>query len=1046
MNYSYIDSVKLERVKKLLAKSKISDVFSETNVTSEDKKFMRRFSELLELEIMLHWNEQTSLSSDDLSQFKQLCMHMYELLLVNGPATENHDDVKHFIRLMSYAYVAEHGEKSRAVADRLISTETSLDPNVWSERVLAKIYRALLHLVRKNGWNDLTETVSIINSLREEQAEYEEIYLSDSTESGRKTGLALEIAALYHLAKSVEIVADFQIDGSPSDATEQLSLQLDYASQYSKQGGLYELNLLISVVEVSLKKVIANSIWVVGQRINSRVTKFLEALKSSQKPLLELLYPQREAILNQGLLDPAHSAIVVNLPTSSGKTLVAEFKILQSLNQFENAWVAYVAPTKALVNQITAQLKMDLGRAPLSLRVESMSGAIEIDTYEEAIINNNSFDILVTTPEKMNLLIRRGIEDSMGRPLALAVIDEAHNIGSSRRGINLELLLSNIRHDCTSANVLLLTPFVPNSEEIANWLSPDTSSSISLSLNWWKPNDHIVGAVKISDYSSREYAETNFAPMITSRSTLQTEDLYNIGHSSIDYTGTELGKKYRIAALSAVQFDSTSDKLVIARTTDDTYKIADMILELDDLAETRSSDVEIVKKYVASEMGADFPLVGYLDKGIGIHHGGLPDDIRSMMEYLMREGQLKYLVATTTIAQGMNFNTSSIFMSGYWYPGAKMPYFDFWNLVGRTGRLHQKGVGLVGIACKTDADISKLSNYLGEAAGKVVSNLKEMVENAITASGNLDLDQLYWMPEWSNFLQYIAHMYNQSQNLRNFEAQIQITMKRTLGFHQLNNEKRQLLIEGVRRYAQKLDENPGLSKLSDLTGFSPETIRRTINQSRMENISITDWEQSNLFTQNSASLKKLINIMMKAPEIKGDLSELIGDTPSLSQTRIANMITDWVQGKSMERIANEHFAHLPNATDRLTRCVKAIHKHLINSSAWGLAAVQRSGGGIDFDSLSDAERRKLTDIPAMVYYGVNSSEAIALRKAKLPRKMSIALSERLKRNFGDNLYQTSGSDVESWLNNLGERSWSSTTSGALSGLESKRVWQMLQVS
>lgn len=694
MNFVYIAEVDLQRVNKLLAKSKIENIFSHSSdrLSHDERSFMRDFMEQLELEIMFHWSDQRTMSSDDIGEFKHLCLYMYELLAFDTTET-NHEGIKHFIRLMAYAYISENGEKSRDIANQLMSSDTSLNQNVWSERVLEKTYRALLHLVRKDGWDDLTATIAIINSLRDEQGEYEENYLYDSDDSGRKTGLALEIAALYHLAKAVEIVASFQIDGKPSDAAEQLSLQLDYAAKYSRQGGLYELNVLVSIVDASLKKLVNNSIWVVGQRINSRVTKFLESLKSADKPLLELLYPQREAILNQGLLDPAHSAIVVNLPTSSGKTLVAEFKILQSLNQFDDAWVAYVAPTRALVNQITAQLKMDLGRSPLSLRVESMSGAVDIDTYEEALIANRSFDVLVTTPEKMNLLIRRGIENSMGRPLALAVIDEAHNIGSDTRGINLELLLSNIRHDCTRANTLLLTPFVPNSDEIARWLSPDTSSSISLKLNWWKPNDHIVGALGVGDYSNRDYAETEFTPMITSRDTLQTEGRYKIGHSSVNYTGTDLKKKFRIAALSAIQFNSESDKLVIARTPDDTYKMAEIILELEDLPDVEFEDVKIIKKYVISEMGNDFPLVRYLNKGVGIHHGGLPDDIRNMMEYLMREGKLKYLVATTTVAQGMNFNTSSVFMAGYWYPGAEMPYFDFWNLVGRTGRLHHSRAG-----------------------------------------------------------------------------------------------------------------------------------------------------------------------------------------------------------------------------------------------------------------------------------------------------------------------------------------------------------------
>ena len=65
--------------------------------------------------------------------------------------------------------------------------------------------------------------------------------------------------------------------------------------------------------------------------------------------MFELLPPQRAALLEQGLLDQAKTAVVVDLPTSGGKTLLAQFRILQALNQFDadNGWGAHVASTKA---------------------------------------------------------------------------------------------------------------------------------------------------------------------------------------------------------------------------------------------------------------------------------------------------------------------------------------------------------------------------------------------------------------------------------------------------------------------------------------------------------------------------------------------------------------------------------------------------------------------------------------------------------------------------------------------------------------------------
>lgn len=62
--------------------------------------------------------------------------------------------------------------------------------------------------------------------------------------------------------------------------------------------------------------------------------------------MFELLPPQRVALQEQGLLDQASRAVIVELPTSGGKTTLAQFRMLQALNQFdaEKRWVAYVAP------------------------------------------------------------------------------------------------------------------------------------------------------------------------------------------------------------------------------------------------------------------------------------------------------------------------------------------------------------------------------------------------------------------------------------------------------------------------------------------------------------------------------------------------------------------------------------------------------------------------------------------------------------------------------------------------------------------------------
>ena len=191
--------------------------------------------------------------------------------------------------------------------------------------------------------------------------------------------------------------------------------------------------------------------------------------------------------------------------TSGGKTLLAQFRILQALNQFDAdvGWVAYVAPTRALTSKITRRLRRDF--EPIGLRVEQLSGAIEVDTFEEELLTDQEkpFDVLVATPEKLSLVIRN---KNVSRPLALVVMDEAHNLETESRGLRIEFLLATIKRDCPQANFLLLMPYVESSETIARWLAQDVNAgkAISFSTTAWKPNERIAGLYRaIPDDSER---------------------------------------------------------------------------------------------------------------------------------------------------------------------------------------------------------------------------------------------------------------------------------------------------------------------------------------------------------------------------------------------------------------------------------------------------------------------------------------------------------------------------------------------------------------
>lgn len=1012
----------------------------------EQNQKITKVIKLLELVIVDLQDENIENDEEAEIELATMCEYSFLLLRALDIPDNDVDKIKYIYKIITYSYMGEKWESGRRFIkenDALCRVEIN-DEEDWNTTIFKKIYLSFLHLVRKDSWKDLNKATKYISELRENQIIYEKTYL-DSLEDIELKSASYELVSLYHLAKAVDIMAQFMSNGKPMDIRYQIDFHFRKAIESTDFGTNVEMNLILKMLLQTTKKMISNSIWMVTQKVNSRVTKFVENITNSNKPVYELMYPQRLAILKKGLLDPAHKAIIVNMPTSSGKTLLAEFRILQALNQFsdDRGWVAYIAPTRALVNQITIQLKKDLGQ--IGIKVEKMSGAIDLDYFEGALLTSkeNKFDILVTTPEKFNLLIRENIEAKLDRPLSLAVIDEAHNLELKGRGLNLELMIANIKNDCPKANFLLLTPFVPNGMEIAKWIDPDSPNSISLELNW-NPNDRVIGA--IYPEGDRRKWTTVYETLLTSNERIQIEKKMTISKDTpIDETRSKLTNN-KLALAATKQIIDREGILVICRTVKDCWNLAnDLAKEINDFK--IDEDVELVKRFIKNELGENFELNALLDKGIGIHNSGLPEEVKYLMEWLMGKQKLRVLVATTTVAQGINFPVSSIIMASYSYPRTShMPVRDFWNLVGRSGRTEQDTLGLVGIVAgakknQKENDLIRLRSFVAKSAEDLVSSLSKLVDDTIKIEEEFDLASNYWNTEWSQFMQYITHMFNQCKELNEFNVKAELFLNRTLGYPSIDSDKQKVLLESIKTYGVKLNENKGLAKLSDSTGFSMEAIIKTIGKVKNLGLDSNSWTGTSLFSKDG-NLKNLMGVMLTIPEIKSNLSEVYKVEESLSGEILANITLDWIEGKEMDYIANLYFGG--NDSNSMTDCCRAIYSRLINSATWGLSSIQKlPNSGLDFDNMSEDELKRISNLPAMIYYGVNSDEAILMRINNIPRSIATNFGNVYKNQVSD-IYDSTTTEVSSWLRNLPEGAWNSAVNSKdISGGDYKRIWKIL---
>ncbi len=955
-------------------------------------------------------------------------------------------------RILRAACMAVLGERGADAARWLNAIEwpgADLHSEDWRIRTWSSIADIWLRLIRKNGWEDRDAVLARISELRSAQAAFEVQHL-ERIPTDNKQSSALELIGLYHLAKAAEIFAQFLTDGRVEgrfQIQQMLDIHFDRVFAACEDAQLLDLEPLARLLEACAFQMVRNSIWTVTRAVNSRVTRFVETLVDRGRgnhALFDVLPPQRRALAEQGLLGSSRRAVVVSLPTSSGKTLIAQFRILQAINQFdhERGWVAYLAPTRTLVNQVARRLRREF--EPLGVVVEQVSPALEVDNVEISLLtqrdDEREFRVLVTTPEKLDLMIRQGWETEIGRPLTLVVVDEAHNLQSARRGLKLELLLATINSECENAQFLLLTPFISNAREVARWLGGQNSDDISFSVDW-QPNDRVIGiAAPVRGHrirgSSFDYS-VELESVHTTRRTLAIDNPIDIGRNyDLAKTFSKASNTSTVAAITAQALQQRGPVIVMHTQPRWVWSLAEK-LQLECNRRNPNGRVQLVQNFLQLEYGDDFPLIGMISYGVGVHHAGLSDDVRMLMEWLFEHGELRFLVATTTIAQGVNFPVSGVVMASHQYPyGENMPPEDFWNIAGRAGRMGHGDLGVVALASDSDERTSTLRLFVDQQTGDLNSALIEMARDA---QGLLaDLGKIvYSRPEWSAFLQYLAHTYQQMGKPDTFGDEIEQVLRNTFGFATLRTHEPHLaraLLAGVHAYADYICEPNQPLKLVDSTGFSLQSIRSAMAQSRESGITKDSWERATLFSYGDNSLQAMMGVLMRIPELRNNLEDVLG-AGRTNGDKLARILKDWVNGSSVESIARQYFMEGETSyIEAVTKCGQNLSGKLTQTTAWGLGALLAITGG----ELSDSRLNEVRNLPSQVYYGVNSDEAVVFRLLGIPRMAALEMA----RNQPD-LASGPVASVRTRLRELDDSGWSAACSVSAASVY-RQVWRVME--
>jgi helicase len=367
------------------------------------------------------------------------------------------------------------------------------------------------------------------------------------------------------------------------------------------------------------------------------------------------LYPPQEEAIRAGALECKN--LVLASPTASGKTLVAELCSLKHVLE-RNGKVIYLAPLRALASeklddfQKYAKLKKPNGQ-----RVSIGISTGDYDSTDPWLARN---DIILTTNEKADSLLRHRAK--WMEEISLVVADEVHLLNEAERGPTLEVVLARLMQVNPDIQVLALSATMGNVDEIAAWLKAQ------FVVTEWRPVSLKEGVllhdeIQFKDGDARKIVrKTSNDAVNLALNTIKT------GGQALVFTST----RKNAAALAKKIADETGAALSkpLKRTLE---KEAENILEAAERTRLSEGLSDLVK------CGAAF------------HHAGLGGAHRRIIERLFREGKIKVLTATPTLAFGMNLPARIVVVQDYrryevgygYYP---ISVLEYKQMAGRAGR------------------------------------------------------------------------------------------------------------------------------------------------------------------------------------------------------------------------------------------------------------------------------------------------------------------------------------------------------------------------
>ena len=596
------------------------------------------------------------------------------------------------------------------------------------------------------------------------------------------------------------------------------------------------------------------------------------------------LYPhQQEAIETIR----AGTNVLVTVPTASGKTLIAYAAIMEK--QKTGLKSLYIVPLKSLASEKFDDL--------MKLRKLGMRVTIAVGDVDSSPSFIKDYDVVVCTSEKADSMIRH--DPSILYDIGLIIADEAHLIGDPDRGPKLEMVLSACMYLNPDLTIISLSATISNGEDMARWLRSKLISSdfrpVPLRYGVINGNE-----IEYTDGKLEKVSGKNYLDDIISR------DIEDGGQVLVF-----VNSRNRAEAL-AKQIMPITGKYVF---------LEESLIDLGDDAD----------RY--QEM-----LKSLLRKGVSFHHAGLSMKEKDTIERLFRERYIKVLVATPTLAAGVNLPARTVvvrdmsrFMDGY---SQYVKKIEILQMLGRAGRPGYDTEGRALIYASTDSAVEKAQEYLSGESEPIISifggrRALQMNVLALVSTGiakNLEEVKKFFGSTFFGQQNVISDIYADLERTLGFLVSEDFVRERMGNYEATTFGKTvsDLCIEPktaliLREYFEKPHSiNLALfyiCRTPDMINFSTRTGDMPYISEFLEEIEVFDDDDDNYSAAKTAIVLK--NWIDEVPII--DITEKFNIGPGDVQSKIAS--ADWIS-YSLSRLAELFKPEIRGELERLNIRIK----------------------------------------------------------------------------------------------------------------------------